>query len=573
MRFILILSKYTVYTAASDNRVDQLDYFSEYFAASNQDKTLKVILFDRDSQKVIRFCNQKNIPIVHPSPIIDRCAKSIFINREYRPGVKSWRYMRKLNCFLDATTSFIFLDLNCIPLASLDPLIDAYKDNQKDILFTTQSHAKRTIRVDTKQFLNIIDPGIGEGYNCSIIASKNNVLNESIFKSFKGHNLRKMIAKAPEQGYLAVVMALSNISHGLFQNSESFRSNYACGNNQVLNRMMLHFDHAAGDIKLNNGKQTKSLITYKSTGSKLTDLTPESLRIFEQIKTKPIALLSVPSKLKEKLTASRTKSKSIISKKITDSKSEETTNTDSQYTLKLYAPFRSGSNLVKAALEYNFDNIHVLNTADKHWKHAFHVQSKNYFGYIYCIRHPLNLVYSIRDYYYNVGRNIHSFGTKESFFREPISIYDEGIHQGRSPILFPNPVSLINAWYFNYLHSLNHNQNRSAKILYEHMMHDQKTAIEGIIQSMKLYTKNVNFASINTKTKNLGDRRFDNKRDLQGKIFDKKTTMQRYSCGLSDTNLINTANKEDINFVLKEVDWSTSNQLGYKEDGIIKDMP
>lgn len=563
------MSKYTVYTAASDHRADQLNCFLEYFSGTNPDQTLKVILFDRDSPKVIRLCNQKNISIVHPSPIIDRCAKSIFLNREYRPGVESWKYMRKLNCFLDAKNAFIFLDLNCIPLASLNPLMDAYKDNKKDILFTTQSHANRTIRVETKQFLTIVDSGIREGYNCSIIASENNILDESIFKSFKGKNLRKMIAKAPEQGYLAIVMALSNISHGLFKDSDNFKSNYACGNNQMLNKIVLDFDRSTENIIIKNDKQHKTLITYKSTGNKLTDLTPERLKIFEKIKTKSKILSSALSKSEKKIDPI-TKNKLIISNRITDSKPEDTKNIDSQYTLKLYAPFRSGSNLVKAALEYNFENIHVLNNGDKHWKHAFHVQSKNYFGYIYCIRHPLNLAYSIRDYYYNVGRNIHSFGTKESFFREPISIYDAGIHQGRSPILFPNPVSLINAWYFNYLNALNNNKKRSTKILYEHMMQNQKIAIEEIIQSMRLFTKNINFTSINAKTKNLGDRRFNAETDLQGKIFDETTTKQRHKCGISDTNLIKSANNEDIDFILKEIDWSTSNQLGYEEDGIIK---
>ena len=68
------------------------------------------------------------------------------------------------------------------------------------------------------------------------------------------------------------------------------------------------------------------------------------------------------------------------------------------------------------------------------------------------------------------------------------------------------------------------------------MMHDQKTAIEGVIQSMKLRTKNVNFASINAKTKNLGDRRFDNKRDLQGKIFDKKEDIPPWISGAYSLN-------------------------------------
>ena len=160
-----------MYTAANDNKINQLNSFLNHFQASNPNQNLKVILFDQDSKQVIQLCKQKKISIVRPSPVIDHCAKSIFKSSEYKSVAKNWKRMRKLNCFLDAASYFIFLDINCTPLARLDPLIDAYIDLQKDILFASHSQAKKTLQVNTKKFLNLIDPAIGEGYDCSIITS------------------------------------------------------------------------------------------------------------------------------------------------------------------------------------------------------------------------------------------------------------------------------------------------------------------------------------------------------------------------------------------------------------------
>lgn len=447
-----------------------------------------------------------------------------------------------------------------MPTAKLNPLIEAYKNLKKDILFTAHSHAKRTIRVDTKQFLSVIDPKLGEGYNCSIIASRNDIVNESIFKSLKGRNLRKMIAKAPEQGYLAIVMALSNISHGLFQHSDEFRNNYCCANSQATSNTILDIDNDSGNIVLYKGKQGKTLITYKSTGSKLTDLSPHNLKIFDQSKTihQALARNFVPEVTHFALpieTAKREKNR--------QNKRED------KYILKLYSPFRAGSNLVKAALEYNFSNIQVLNTGENHWKHAFHAESKTYSGYIYCIRHPLNLIYSIQDYYFKVGRNIHSYGVKENFIHQPIAIFNEGVHRDRSPILFPNPVALVNAWYLNYSHALKENHNKRSKVLYEHMMLNQKKTINQLVKSMRLCPESNKFMPINAKTKNLGDRRFNNEKDLQGKIFDSQKSLQRHRCGLTDAILINTAKQQDINFIIENVDWTICNQLGYNEEGLL----
>ena len=326
------MEQYTVYTAANDSRAAQLRNFIDYFRSNNSHQTLKVILFDRNCREVTQLCKEKEIAVIEPSPIIDLCAKSIFGKGEYRPGVPSWKYMRKLNCFLDASGVFLFLDLNCIPTANLSPLVETYAKLKKDILFTTHSHAKRTIRVDTKQFLSTIDPKLGEGYNCSIIASQKGIINESIFKSLKGRKLRKMIAKAPEQGYLTIAMALCNISHGLFQHSDEFRSDYCCANSQVINDTLLDLDSHSGNIILSRKNQRKIIVTYKSTGIKLTDLNPHNLNIFEQSKTKHkgLAKNSTPNKVNLTLPVETTRFNQ-----------EQPIKTDIEYSLKLYSPFRA----------------------------------------------------------------------------------------------------------------------------------------------------------------------------------------------------------------------------------------
>ena len=89
---------------------------------------------------------------------------------------------------------------------------------------------------------------------------------------------------------------------------------------------------------------------------------------------------------------------------------------------------------------------------------------------------------------------------------------------------------------------------------------------------MNLNVQSTTFSPINAKTRNLGDRRFNVERDLQGKIFDEQITLQRHKCGLSDTNLIKIANKQDVDFILCEVDWSICNQLGYDENGLTIDL-
>ena len=104
------------------------------------------------------------------------------------------------------------------------------------------------------------------------------------------------------------------------------------------------------------------------------------------------------------------------------------------------------------------------------------------------------------------------------------------------------------------------------------MMVDQEKAIKKVVESMNIHVQPNHFTPINVKTKNLGDRRFDIEKDIQGKIFDYKSSLTRRKCGLSDTSLVHTANEKDIDFIVNNVDWSISKKLGYDENGIIESI-
>ncbi len=146
--------------------------------------------------------------------------------------------------------------------------------------------------------------------------------------------------------------------------------------------------------------------------------------------------------------------------------------------IKLYSPFRSGSNLVKACIEHNYKELSVLNKGKKHWKYAFFAESRKYDGYIFCARRPLDLACAIRRYYFQNGRNITMNTDWESFFDQPIAIFDQTSKTVTSPIHYPNIYHLINAWYYNYSTILTMKKFKSAIILYENLIANQAQEIK-----------------------------------------------------------------------------------------------
>ena len=259
----------TAYTAADDSRLQQLQRFAEFYRAFNPHGVIKLIPFSENIKAVRKECEKWGIDVVNPSPIIDECGQTIFKDKEYRPGVMAWRYMRKLNCFIDSTTNFVFTDINNVPLYNLDIFSKIITRSRKDILFSGMSAPKRTIRAKNRHIYDLLSKNIGPGYNCSLIASKPNIIVERDFEFLSNPKLIKLFAKAPEQGYLALMMTLSSISHDILR-SYVKKMNLVVGRSTTLKPQQLR-------IKSNTIYNTKGgiLVSYKTTGEQLSDLPSE----------------------------------------------------------------------------------------------------------------------------------------------------------------------------------------------------------------------------------------------------------------------------------------------------------
>lgn len=259
----------TAYTAADDSRLQQLQRFAEYYRAFNPHGAIKLIPFSDKTKAVRKECEKWGIDVVNPSPIIDECGKTIFKDKEYRPGVMAWRYMRKLNCFIDSKTNFVFTDINNLPLCNLDIFNKIIDQSGKDVLFSGISAPKRTIRAKNRHVYDLLSKNIGSGYNCSLIASKHNKIVERDFEFLSNPKLIKLFAKAPEQGYLALMLTLSSISHDILRPYVK-KMNLVVGRSTNLKPQQLRIEgnaiyNAKGGI----------VVSYKTTGEQLSDLPNE----------------------------------------------------------------------------------------------------------------------------------------------------------------------------------------------------------------------------------------------------------------------------------------------------------
>ena len=259
----------TAYTAADDSRLQQLQRFAEFYRAFNPSGAIKLIPFSDNINAVRKECEKWGIDVINPSPIIDECGKKIFKDKEYRPGVMAWRYMRKLNCFIDSTTNFVFTDINNVPLCNLDIFSKIIDQSGKDVLFSGISAPKRTIRAKNRHIYDLLNKNIGPGYNCSLIASKKNIIKERDFEFLSNPKLIKLFAKAPEQGYLALMLTLSSISHDILK-SYIKKMNLVIGRSTTLKPQQLRMQKNA----IYNAKGG-ILVSYKTTGEQLSDLPSE----------------------------------------------------------------------------------------------------------------------------------------------------------------------------------------------------------------------------------------------------------------------------------------------------------
>lgn len=536
------VADYSVYTMASTNRLDQLERFLWFLRRTNPTRNLNIIPFDDNSESVREICQEAGGRLVYPSKAIDLTGQALYDNEEYRPNAPAWRYFRKFNAFLDSREPFVFLDCNALAVASLDPLMAAYLSSGRDILFPTHSVPGRTIRAKAKETLfEPVDKSLGDGYNCSLMISKPGIIRAAHFKVIRHQRLRVLLSKAPEQGYMVLLLAMTGTTHGLV---ERFEPTFILPNER---RLRYNAQKAAVISSLD---ENKKLYVFKSTGGELSEL-PEPL---EQLKTK----LTEISVTKRTIRPGPSAEVAGLSKQ-----SEPT----SQFTIKLYSPFRCGSNLVKALIETNFSHVSVVNTGKGHWKHGFFAGDQSYHGYVICTRHPLALLLSIRDYYFSNGRNIRTLADQDSFFFSPITIFDESRHRGRSPILMPSPIDLVNAWYANYLAVLRKRYILNAQIRYEDLVSTPKTTINRAMTRLGLQACD-NFQMVDKKTRNLGDERFQAATGTTSS--QPRDANSAVACGIAELIERYPDQKQNLELASTRVDWKVARDLGYAQEGLLQ---
>lgn len=211
--FIIMNGSYNIYTVANDNMIGYLETFCNSLMRINENliKNLNIIPFNNDISKTKEFCDRHKIKIIEPDPVWDLIGKKIYGDEEYRVGIKSFNYFRKLNSFSDSCKKFIFFDLNSILLDDFDSVFDTLENSNKDTIFMTRSAKGRTIRKEYFQlFSNDLIPGIRTGYNAGFFVSNPNVIDKNLALSIAQKNLRKLFGKAPEQAFIAYYFSIFN---------------------------------------------------------------------------------------------------------------------------------------------------------------------------------------------------------------------------------------------------------------------------------------------------------------------------------------------------------------------------
>lgn len=117
--------------------------------------------------------------------------------------------------------------------------------------------------------------------------------------------------------------------------------------------------------------------------------------------------------------------------------------------------FRSGTNYARTVMEWNFDVVVEYNTYG--WKHGlFPILSSQCAIKIPNVplltisKHPLAALESLFRYYCTNGKNLRASKPFDSFLRNPIAIFDQGLGAS-SELWFRTPVDYYNALYLNLL--------------------------------------------------------------------------------------------------------------------------
>ena len=205
------------YTMASESRSVDFRRFCRFFFAFNPERRLYVIPFEEDCPLITEMIAQDaRISLVATDPRIDDVGMRVYSDETYRENVPSWRYFRKFNAFCGHRDPFLFLDANSLVLSGWNEEWYFPKMDVQSVYFRGPSKIDRTIPVGhVSQFLSDLGLNSASGYNMGGFISHGGVFDPAIALALAQPRLRKVLRRAPEQGFMACYMAVFGIGNGL----------------------------------------------------------------------------------------------------------------------------------------------------------------------------------------------------------------------------------------------------------------------------------------------------------------------------------------------------------------------
>lgn len=238
---------------------DYLRVMLESLRKYNPNITVKIIPFDDNLELTKKIARIYNAKIIKTETVWDEIGKNIYNDIEYRPGIPSWRYFRKLNVFNEKNEDIIFVDANIVCLSDLSKI---NKPNTIDFLFHNHSAMGRCFRKeDFENIMSNLSPGLKGGYNMGFFMTNSNAMDINFAKKLSQQsNLKKYFGKAPEQAFLAYYIALTNSSHSTLSKHDN-NSAYNHNSNQEVET-----DDGISYFIKNGAGKGKQLYLMKSTG-------------------------------------------------------------------------------------------------------------------------------------------------------------------------------------------------------------------------------------------------------------------------------------------------------------------
>ncbi len=197
-----------LYTCANDRMIE---YSRVTLVAARQNlpgAEIRIIPFDENIELTQALAARVGAKVIEPDPFWDMIGKHLYGDIEYRPGIPSFRYFRKLNIFNGQPERFLFFDANMAILSDLKELFQAYRPQRSSVVFSHYAQP-RQFKVWAAPTLRMLNPSMRDGYGCSGIMGKGDAISKDDARIFlRNKNWKRLFAKAPEQAFMSALSCI-----------------------------------------------------------------------------------------------------------------------------------------------------------------------------------------------------------------------------------------------------------------------------------------------------------------------------------------------------------------------------